>query len=82
MIDFCSVVFSQTDQHHFHQAALYCTGKVCVRLDSSADDDVIGTECILIKVNVETFRSLTNDDGLHTGLDGTSAKFFCYAVSL
>ena len=80
MIDFRAVMFTQSDEHHFHQTTFDITGKICVRFDSIANDNMICFPGMLIKVHWKSFFSLADDMGFHSGFNRATQKLFSHSI--
>ena len=82
MIDLCPSVFTETDQHHFHQPAFDIAGKPGVRFDPAADYYVVGLIGVFVEMHRNALGGLAHDDGIHAGLDRTSHRLLGDAVAL
>jgi hypothetical protein len=80
VINLGPLVLAQTDEHHLHQPAFDVADEIGVGLDAIADHDMVGAECLAVEMDVESFGSLANDHGFHTGPDRTTAELLGHAI--
>ena len=80
VIDFCTFVFAQADQHHLHQAAFDVADETRVWFDSPTNDDMVGFRGVLVEVNRKSFLGIADDDRFHAGANFAAAEFFRHAI--
>ena len=74
MINLRAFVFTEADQHHFHQTTFNFTCEPGVWLDSTRDKHMVCTVGVLVEMDCKSFGRLRDNDRFHTGSNFTAAK--------
>ena len=68
----CPNLFSQSNGHHFHDAALIRPPEIGMRLNPAAYNDTVCPSRILVNQYVPSILSTSYFHNIHAGLDGAA----------
>ena len=81
MTDFCTVLFSQTNSHHFHNTAFIRTSKCCMRFYATAYNNSVSFSSVFINKYIAAFFIFTDIFNFHRRYNRAADIIFCYSVS-